>query len=122
MHSLLLHVQRGVEKWREGVDDGGAKRVLARNHVAREHSPCSLRIANSMAPGECINREAQLDSFIHHLPHQFLREKQASGLAVRTAPGAVSSVGPIFKEYATGAPNRDDVKSAFQADEVLPRN
>src|SRR5690348_3869008 len=122
MHSLLLYVQRGVEKWREGVDDGGAKRVLARNHVAREHSPCSLRIANSMASGERINCDTEFNSFIDYLPYQFLREKQASGLAVRSAPGAVSSIGPIFKECAAKAANRDDVEAAFQADEILPRN
>src|SRR5690348_12255716 len=122
MHSLFLHVERGVKKWREGVDDGGAKRVLARNHVAREHTPSSLSIANSMASGECINRKAQFNSFIHHLPYQFLREKQASGLAVRTATCGIRGIGPIFKEYAAGAPNRDDVEAAFQADEILPRN
>ncbi len=81
------------------MDDGDTECFLARDQVARQNAPGTLRVANSASARVRVNRHGKLNPFVENVPGQNLGKKYASRLAVRLAPGAIGNKSPALKKY-----------------------
>jgi hypothetical protein len=121
------------------MDDGDAKSFLPRDEAARQHSPRSLRVANSVSSSISVNGLGKLNAAIQNLRRERLWEKYSTGLAVSLATRAVGDKRPVLQKdpsspaFAfdfTGSvnwrvvPSRatfvNNLESTFKSDEIAP--
>src|SRR5207244_3574716 len=99
MTRYRLIIKLLVIKWSEGGDDRHAKSLLAVDFVGAQHSPGTLRVADSALFRKLINGEGELRSTQQDLLRQCVRQFQRAGTAEMSLP-TITHIGPAFQENA----------------------
>jgi hypothetical protein len=80
------------------MNHGDAKSLLPRDETACQHSPGSLRVANSLPTRVSVDSLGKFNAAVQNLRRKRLGEKYSAGVAVSLATRAVNDQRPVLQK------------------------